>query len=93
MEKYVEKDRKLFAAFMDLEEACDRVDRKGQWDTLRMYGMGGKLFEGINSFYETASAFVQGSGELSESFNVEVGVMQGCVMSPWLINIYSKPSL
>ncbi len=26
--------------------------------------------------------------ELSESFNVEVGVRQGCVMSPWLLNIY-----
>ncbi len=26
-------------------------------------------------------------GEFSESFAVEVGVRQGCVMSPWLINI------
>ncbi len=28
------------------------------------------------------------NGELSESFDVEVGVRQGCVMSPWLCNIY-----
>ncbi len=28
-EKYLEKGRKLFAAFMDLEKAYDRVDRKG----------------------------------------------------------------
>ncbi len=26
--------------------------------------------------------------KLSESFNVEVGERQGCVMSPWLFNIY-----
>ncbi len=27
------------------------------------------------------------NGELSESFDVEVGVRQGCVMSLWLFNI------
>ena len=27
-------------------------------------------------------------GELSESFGVGVGVRQGCVMLPWLFNIY-----
>ncbi len=58
-EKYLEKDRKLFAAFMDLEKAYDRVDRKGLWDTLRVYGVGGKLLEGIRSFYENASASVR----------------------------------
>ncbi len=50
--------------------------------------MGGKLLEGIRSFYENTSASVQMNGELSESFNVEVGVRQGCMMSPWLFNIY-----
>ncbi len=53
-----------------------------------MYGVGGKLFGGIKSFYENASASEQVNGELSESFNVEVGVGQGCIMSPWLFNIY-----
>ncbi len=86
VEKYLEKDRKLFAAFMDLEKAYDRVDRKGLWETLRVYGVGGKLLEGVRSFYENATASVRVNGELSESFNVEVGVRQGCAMSPWLFN-------
>ncbi len=50
VKKYLEKDRKLFATFMDLEMAYDRVDRKGLWDTLRVYGVGGQLLEGIRSF-------------------------------------------
>ncbi len=88
VEKYLEKNRKRFAAFMDLEKAYDRVDRKGLWETLRVYGVGGKLLEGVRSFYENASASVRVNGELSESFKVKVGVRQGCVMSPWLFNIY-----
>ncbi len=50
--------------------------------------MGGQLLGGIRSFYENANACVRVNGELSESFSVEVGVRQGCVMSPWLFNIY-----
>ncbi len=38
MEKYLEKDRKLFAAFMDLEKAYNRVDRKGLWETESVWG-------------------------------------------------------
>ncbi len=71
-----------------MEKAYDRVYRKGLWDTLRVYGVGGQLLEEIRFFNENASAFVQVNGELSESFSVEVGVRQGCVMSPWLFSIY-----
>ncbi len=35
-----------YFALLDLEKAYDRVDRKGLWDTLRVYGVGGKLFKG-----------------------------------------------
>ncbi len=53
-----------------------------------MYGVGGQLLEGVRSFYENASASVRVNGELSESFKLEVCVRQGCVMLPWLFNIY-----
>ncbi len=50
--------------------------------------MGGQLLEGVISFYKNTSASVQVNGELSATFNVEVGVRQGWVMSPWLFSIY-----
>ncbi len=53
-----------------------------------MYEVGGQLLEGIRSFYENTNASVRVNGELSESFNTEVGVRQGCMMSAWLFNIY-----
>ena len=39
--------------------------------------------EGIKAFHREASAyFVKIDGELSETFDKEVGMRQGCVMSP-----------
>ncbi len=40
------------------------------------------------SFHEEASACVKISGETSENFEIKVCLRQGCVMSPWLFNIY-----
>ncbi len=78
----ISKRKKLYAAFMDLEKAYDRVDWLALWDVLKIYGVGGKLLSAINSFYKDASAFVKISGETSEHFEIKVGLRQGCVMSP-----------
>ncbi len=53
-----------------------------------MYDVGGKLLSAIKSSYEEASACVKIGGETSEHFEIKVGLRQGCVMSPWLFNIY-----
>ncbi len=73
---------------MDLEKAYDRVDWLAVWEVLRIYGVGGKMISSIKSFYEEASAYVKINGETSEHFEIKVGLRQGCVMSPWLFNIY-----
>ncbi len=73
---------------MDLEKAYDRVDWLALWEVLRIYGVGGKLLSAIKSFYEAAFACVKINGETSEHFEIKVGLRQGCVMSPWLFNIY-----
>ncbi len=44
VEDYLGKDRKLCAAFTDLQKANDRVDREALWSVLRTYGVGGQLF-------------------------------------------------
>ena len=87
-EKYLAKGKNVYWAFMDLEKAYDRVDRTALWDVLRMYGVGGKLLCGVKSFYVDSRACVRVGNEVSEWFPVKVGLRQGCVMSPWLFNIY-----
>ncbi len=64
------------------------VDWLALGEILKIYGVGGKLLSALKSFYEEASAGVKISGETSEHFEIKVGLRQGCVMSPWLFNIY-----
>ncbi len=66
-EKILAKD-KVYAAFMDLEKAYDRVDWKAVWDILRVSGVGGRLLDGVKTFYRNASAFVKVKAEMSECF-------------------------
>ncbi len=73
---------------MDLEKAYDRVDWLALWEVLRIHGVGGKLISAIKSFYEAASSCFKINGDTSEHFEIKVGLRQGCVMSPWLFNIY-----
>ncbi len=67
-----------------------RIDRETLWSVLKIYGVGGQLLKGIQAFYRQANACVRVGGEFSESFAVEVGVRQRCVMSPWLFNIFME---
>ncbi len=88
VEEYLGRDKKLYAAFMDLEKAYDQVDREALWSVLYIYGVDAQLLKGIQAFYREANACMRVGGEFSESFAAELGVRQGCVMSPWLFNIF-----
>ena len=55
---------------------------------MRVYGLGGRVLRGIMSFYEDGKACVRVGENVSESFEVKIGLRQGCVMSPWLFNLF-----
>ena len=59
------------------------IDRHGMWQMLRVYGIEGKF----SSFYVDSWECVRVGNDVSEWFPVNVGLRQGCVMSPWLFNV------
>ena len=85
-----ERVRTCILHFLDQEKAYDRVgvDRDAMWNVLRLYGIGGRLLRGVKSLYIGSKACVRVGNEASEWFPVRVGLRQGCVMSPWLFNLY-----
>ena len=87
-EKFVDKNKSLYIAYMDLEKAHNRVDREAMWRVLGMYGINGQLLKAVQSLYEKSEACVRVCREEGEWFEVGVGLRQGCVMSPWLFNLF-----
>ena len=83
-----EKKRSLYLGFMDLQQAYDTVNREALLPVLMLYGVNGRLLNGIKSLYDESEACVRVNRTESEWFKIENGVRQGCVLSPWLFNIY-----
>ena len=52
------------------------------------YNIGRELLRAIQLFYRVNQACVRINEKLSRWFPISRGVWQGCVMSPWLFNIY-----
>ena len=65
---------------MDLEKAYDMIDWHGMWQMLRVYGVGTKLLKAVQSFYIDSRMYVQVGNDVSEWFQVNVGLRQGCEM-------------
>ena len=50
--------------------------------------MGDKLLSRIKSLYVDSSLCVRVKGGEIEQFKIDSQVRQGCIMSPWLFNVY-----
>ena len=83
-EKYRAAKKPLYFAFVDLEKAFDRVPREVIWWALRSLGVEEWAVRVIQGMYANARSRVRVNGQLSEDFNVTVGVHQGSVLSPLL---------
>ena len=87
-EKVLEKNKQMVIGCIDLEKAYDKVCRVRLWQVLERYGIQGGLMTAIRSMYLGSQACVRASGKMSGWFPITQGVRQGCVMSPWLFNVF-----
>ena len=87
-EKCREQNQPLYTAFIDLTKAFDTVSRSALYKVLDHVGCPPTLLSLIASFHNDMQAKIQFEGNLSESFPVNTGVKQGCVLAPTLFGIY-----
>ena len=69
IEKVIEKDKVVYAAFVDLEKAYDSVCREKLWVALKGY-VSGRLLSTVQSLYEDGWARVRVGGRESTWFQV-----------------------
>ena len=84
---YLNNNKKLFCAFIDLSKAFDYVVRDNLWYKLIKLGIRGKILNIIMSMYENVRSRVKFNNEKSKDFVCHTGVRQGECLSPFLFSM------
>ncbi|VDP51700.1 unnamed protein product [Schistosoma curassoni] len=74
----------LYINFTDYEKAFDSMDRTTLWKLLRYYGVPQKIVNIIRNSYDELNCKIVHGGQLADSFEVKIGVRQGCLLSLFL---------
>ena len=82
------KGGKFYVLFVDFAKAFDSVQREKLWFLLRSHGISPKMNRLLGSIYENVKACVRNNNEISEIFISQVGVRQGCILSPFLFTFF-----
>lgn len=89
-QKYRENKKDIYACFIDYAKAFDRVHHKEIINCLEKIGVDGKDIRLITNLYWHQKAAIRIKGELTPYTSIKRGVRQGCVLSPYLFNIYTE---
>ena len=88
IQHFINKNKKLYCAFIDFSKAFDFLVRDVIWYKLLKYGVREKMLDIIKSIYSNVKSRVKFENELSETFTCSLGVRQGESMSPFLFSMY-----
>eukprot|EP00795_Rhopilema_esculentum_P001163 gene1163-biopygen9892 len=90
MEKHRERCHNLYMCFIDYRKAFDTVDHETLWRAMLEMGFPKHIVHLIKELYVNQKAVVRTTYGLTDLFNIEQGVRQGCPLSPHLFNVYSE---
>ena len=89
-QKHLEVNQELYTCFIDYSKAFDRVHHYQLINCLEKIGVDGKDIRIITELYWHQKAAIRIQNELSPFTPIKRGVRQGCVLSPYLFNIYTE---
>ena len=86
--RMITKKKGMFASFIDLSKAYDRVGRTKLWRCLVEKGLSGRMIDFLKAAYLGIRCEVKVGDEFSDLFEVTTGLRQGCILSPLLFSLY-----
>ena len=89
-QKHIQVQRDIYACFTDYSKAFDRIHHIKMIECLERSGIDGKDIRIIGNLYWHQKAAIKVDQDVSEYTEIHRGVRQGCVLSPYLFNIYTE---
>jgi hypothetical protein len=81
-----EYSQPTIVVFIDFKAAFDSCHREGLWKVLREDGVPPAVVNVIKAMYAKSKCCVRVYNSLSDTFDVNAGVRQGGLLSPWAFN-------
>ena len=88
VQKYLNRNKRLHACFIDMQKCFDSIYRNGLWYKLYNMGIQGKFLRIIKDMYSNVKSCVKLCNNNSDFFEYAVGLRQGEVMSPILFSLF-----
>ena len=90
IEKARELQKNIYFCFIDYAKAFDCVDHSKLWKILEKMGIPDHLTCLLRNLYAAQKATVITGHGTTDWFQIGKGVLQGCILSPCLFNLYAE---
>src|ERR1700722_11229160 len=85
---FILKEIVQYCCFLDIRKAYDTVCRESLWKRMIVKGIGGKMWRVVKNLYAEVGSCVRLGQDKTDWFSLEVGLRQGCILSPVLFSIF-----
>src|ERR1700733_13050358 len=90
MERQREFGQEVHLCFIDYNKAFDCINHALMWKTLSEMGIPMHLIVLLSNLYGNQVAMIKTEHGETASFQIRKGVRQGCILSPYLFNLYAE---
>ena len=90
IKKAREFQKNIYVCFVDYAKAFDCVDHNKLWEILQEMGIPDHLTCLLRNLYAGQEATVRTGHRITDWFQIQKGVCQGCILSPCLFNLHAE---